>query len=33
VAGHLDTAALTRLIEDGPVPGLPALVTTLHHDR
>src|SRR5690348_3278155 len=33
VAGHLDTAALTRLIEDGPVPGLPALVTTLDHDR
>ncbi|HEX5297794.1 MAG TPA: cobyric acid synthase, partial [Streptosporangiaceae bacterium] len=33
VAGHLDTAALTRLIEDGPVPGLPALVTTLNHDR
>jgi adenosylcobyric acid synthase len=33
VAGHLDTAALTRLIEDGPVPGLPALVTTLNHHR
>jgi len=33
VAGHLDTAALSRLIEDGPVPGLPALVTSLHHDR
>jgi adenosylcobyric acid synthase len=33
VAGHLDTAALTRLIEDGPVPGLPALVTSLNHDR
>ena len=33
VAGHLDTAALTRLIEDGPVPGLPALITTLNHDR
>src|SRR5690242_16467884 len=33
VAGHLDTAALARLIEDGPVPGLPALVTTLDHDR
>jgi len=29
VAGHLDTAALTRLIEEGPVPGLPALVTSL----
>jgi adenosylcobyric acid synthase len=33
VAGHLDTAALTRLIEDGPVPGLPALVPTLDHNR
>jgi adenosylcobyric acid synthase len=33
VAGHLDTAALSRLIEDGPVPGLPALVTSLSHDR
>jgi adenosylcobyric acid synthase len=33
VANHLDTAALTRLIEDGPVPGLPALVTTLNHYR
>jgi len=33
VAGHLDTAALTRLIEDGPAPGLPALVTTLDHHR
>jgi len=29
VAGHLDTAALTRLIEDGPVPGLPALSVEL----
>jgi adenosylcobyric acid synthase len=29
VAAHLDTAALSRLIEDGPVPGLPALVTSL----
>ena len=29
VAAHLDTAALGRLIEDGPVPGLPALVTSL----
>ena len=29
VAAHLDTAALHRLIEDGPVPGLPALVTSL----
>jgi adenosylcobyric acid synthase len=33
VAGHLDTAALSRLIEGGPVPGLPALVTSLSHDR
>jgi adenosylcobyric acid synthase len=30
VAGHLDTSALSRLIEDGPPPGLPALVTSLH---
>ncbi len=33
VAGYLDTAALSRLIEDGPVPGLPMLVTSLNHDR
>jgi adenosylcobyric acid synthase len=33
VAGHLDTAALSRLIEDGPVSGLPSLVSSLHHDR
>jgi adenosylcobyric acid synthase len=33
VAGYLDTAALSQLIEDGPVPGLPALVATLKHDR
>ncbi len=33
VAGHLDTGALTRLIEDGPVPGLPVLATTLNHYR
>ena len=32
VAGHLDTAALSRLIEDGPVPGLPTLATSLNHD-
>jgi adenosylcobyric acid synthase len=30
VAGHLDTAALSRLISGGPVPGLPALVTSLN---
>ncbi len=29
VAAHLDTAALSRLIEDGPAPGLPTLVTSL----
>ena len=33
VTAHLDTAALSRLIEEGPVPGLPALVTSLSHDR
>jgi adenosylcobyric acid synthase len=33
VAAHLDTAALSRLIEGGPTPGLPALVTSLSHDR
>ncbi len=33
VAGHLDTAALSRLISGGPVPGLPALVTSLNYDR
>jgi adenosylcobyric acid synthase len=33
VTAHLDTAALTRLIEEGPVPGLPALVASLIHDR
>jgi adenosylcobyric acid synthase len=33
VAAHLDTEALTRLIEHGPVPGLPALVTSLNHYR
>jgi len=29
VAGHLDTAALSRLMENGPDPGLPALVASL----
>jgi adenosylcobyric acid synthase len=29
VAGHLDTAALIRLIEDGPPPGLPTLHSAL----
>jgi len=33
VAAHLDTEALSRLIEDGPVAGLPALVTSLNHYR
>jgi adenosylcobyric acid synthase len=33
VAGHLDTAALSRLIEDGAPPGLPAVVTSLNHYR
>jgi adenosylcobyric acid synthase len=33
VAGHLDTAALSRLIVAGPAPGLPALVASLQHDR
>ena len=41
VAGHLDTAALSRLISGGPVPGLPTLATSLNpalarspnHDR
>jgi adenosylcobyric acid synthase len=33
VSRHLDTAALTQLIENGPVSGLPALVSFLGHDR
>ena len=33
VARHLDTAALSQLIENGPVPGLPTLVSSLSHDR
>ncbi|MGH3194878.1 MAG: cobyric acid synthase [Streptosporangiaceae bacterium] len=33
VAGHLDTAALSRLIQDGPAPGLPVLVASLNHGR
>jgi len=32
VADCLDTAALSRLIEDGPVPGLPALAASLRPD-
>ena len=33
VAGHLDTAALTRLIENGPPPGLPSVLASLHDGR
>jgi len=33
VADHLDTAALTRLIENGPPPQMPSLVVSLNHDR
>jgi adenosylcobyric acid synthase len=33
VACHLDTAALGRLIEDGPAPGLPTLLASLGHGR
>jgi adenosylcobyric acid synthase len=33
VACHLDTAALGRLIEHGPPPGLPALLASLDHRR
>jgi adenosylcobyric acid synthase len=32
VAGHLDTAALSRLIENGPPPGLPTLRSALSVD-
>jgi adenosylcobyric acid synthase len=33
VSRHLDTAALSQLIENGPVSGLPALVSFLSCDR
>ena len=33
VSRHLDTAALSQLIENGPEPGLPALVSFLSHDQ
>jgi len=33
VADHLDAAALSRLIEDGPPPGFPSLVVSLDHGR
>jgi adenosylcobyric acid synthase len=33
VSRHLDTAALSHLIENGPMPDLPAIVQSLSHDR
>jgi len=33
VSRHLDTAALSHLIENGPVSDLPAIVPSLHHHR
>jgi adenosylcobyric acid synthase len=33
VSRHLDTTALGHLIENGPVPDLPAIVPSLSHDR
>ena len=33
VADHLDTAALSRLIADGPPPGMPSLLVSLNQDR
>jgi adenosylcobyric acid synthase len=33
VSRHLDTTALSHLIENGPVPDLPAIVPSLNHDR
>jgi adenosylcobyric acid synthase len=33
VADHLDTAALTGLIENGPPPGLPSVLASLDHAR
>jgi adenosylcobyric acid synthase len=33
VAGHLDAAALSLLIEHGPPPGLPSVMASLHQDR
>ena len=33
VSRHLDTTALSHLIENGPVPDLPAIVPSLSHDR
>jgi adenosylcobyric acid synthase len=33
VADHLDTGGLSRLISDGPPPGMPSLLVSLSHDR
>jgi adenosylcobyric acid synthase len=33
VSRHLDTAALSHLIQNGPVPDLPAIVPSLRHHR
>jgi adenosylcobyric acid synthase len=33
VERHLDTAALSRLIAGGPVPGMPCIVASLNRDR
>jgi adenosylcobyric acid synthase len=33
VAGHLDLAALSTLIEDGPSPGMPSVVASLNRHR
>jgi len=33
VSRHLDTAALSHLIENGPTPDLPAIVPSLSRDR
>jgi adenosylcobyric acid synthase len=33
VAEHLDTAALTQLIDHGPAAGMPSVVASLQHDR
>jgi adenosylcobyric acid synthase len=33
VSRHLDTVALSQLIENGPVSGLPTLVSSLSHHR
>jgi adenosylcobyric acid synthase len=33
VARHLDTAALARLIAEGPAPGMPSVMASLDHGR